>query len=1026
MFTNYLHLHNIYLVIIPIKIKVINFMKKLFKKGHTITFYLIIPLSALIIIEAIIFMLFINLGGTRSYIKDNAYSDFDNSLFLQSFTLNNNMKDNWGNIINNVGNIDTKINNAYNHDKEAINNFLNNPHDNPELISSISVNILKTIHKNNVSGSFIIFDNTYSDTNTENDENSEFMAIYYRDLDLNDNIIDNSDVIFSYGPKYIGENQRLSFDDKWQENINFNNLESTDFFYKPISAARDAIINNKQVDLSDLGYWSKPFKMNDKEVVTYCLPLINDTTNRVYGVYGIEIPLDSIKALLPYQYLGGNENGSFIVATSDNNHNSFKPYFVSGNNFSDLINEGKNIILKADKNNSDVTIIDNNDDKNKIICSVSNLELYPHNSYFSNEQWYLMAVMKENDLFYFSYILSRSLYAALILSFILNVFGIIFISVSFSVPIKRFVHRVKNSDITKPVKLDKTLISELDELSNSIEGLSLNILDNSAKLSQILALSNLSIGAFEFDPNSNSVFCTDVMIKFLSLNKNDFDSNYISKELFLKKLSIIISDLTPKINRVYELKANNRVSWVKVKTMDNNGKILGIVMDVTNETAEKRRIEHERDHDSLTHLFNRFAFLSLLEERINREQNNTVGALIMCDLDNLKRTNDTYGHAFGDRYIRAAADALSFFNQYNGIVARMSGDEFYAYIDGFSSKEECRKVISKFTALFKTAYIHIDRETVIPLKASFGIAWYPDDSDNPTSLLKYADFAMYEVKNNSKNDYKEFDINNYKNSAELIRAKNDLIKLINENLFRYAFQPIVSAKTGEIYAYESLMRPSLPSLKSPLEVLELATLQNRLRDIEKLTWLNSLDFYAKNKEKFGDAKIFINSIPNQVLDSSELDYIDTVYGKYFPNVVLEVIESEKGNDDIIKNKRQRIQSMGGLIALDDFGSGYSNSLALLTITPDLIKMDMDLIRNIDVDIDKQALVQNTIAYANERNIKIVAEGIETEDELKTVIRLGVDLLQGYFLCKPDFDVSTIPEDKVETILRLNKELEEGF
>lgn len=1002
-------------------------MYKFFQKKRPLSIYLIIPLFILIFFEAVILILFFNYGSIKEYLCYKTVASFEDKLSLQSTALQKKMLNKWGNIEDSANLIDLKINRSLNNNEELINNFLEKPMDNPELMQDISSTVFNTIDNNSVTGAFLVFHNSSA-------EGSAYPIIHYKDINSLKNNGSNSKIVFVNGSKYIGENQSLTFDKNWTEAISFEALESTDFYFKPFNAAENLLIKGKQPDLTDLGYWSKPFKLNNEKVITYTIPLVNKLTNELYGVYGIEISLDSIEKLFQNEASEYENYIDYVISYSNNMGESFIPCLSIGSNFEELLsanNEINTIETKTSKFNIvKNNLTDKNDitskEKNKILCSSHNLELYSPASPFSDEQWYLMALTYEKSLYSLPFLVSKSLFSALFLFLAISIIGILLISFNFTMPIKLFVQRAKNLDPTTPVKLDKTNVTELDELSDAIEVLSTNIINNSAKLSQILSLANLSIGAFEYDPMSSKVFCTDVMIKFLSLHKNDYELGYISKELFLDKLSVIITDLTPKINKVYELKANNRVSWVKVKTMDNNGKILGIVMDVTNETAEKRRIEHERDHDSLTHLYNRGAFLSLLNEKINDKSLSSIGALIMCDLDNLKKLNDTYGHDFGDKYIRAAADALSFFNQYNGIVARMSGDEFYAFIDGFKTKEECRKVISKFTALFKTAYIHIDRETVVHLKASFGIAWYPEDSDNPTALLKYADFAMNEVKNNAKNDYNEFNLDSYINSTELVKAKNDLIKLIHENHFKYAFQPIISAKTGEVFAYESLMRPSLPSLKSPLEVLELATLQNRLRDIEKLTWLNSLDFYAKNQEKFGNAKIFINSIPNQLLDPSELDYIDTVYGKIFPNVVLEVIESEKGEEEIIKGKRERIQKMGGLIALDDFGSGYSNSLALLTITPDLIKMDMDLIRNIDIDIDKQALVQNTIAYANERDIKIVAEGIETEDELRTVIKLGVDYLQGYFLCKPDFDVVKPSMDKINTILRLNKELEDNI
>lgn len=990
-------------------------MIKFLTAKHSLIRRLVVPLLAMLIVEGIIFYAFINLGGTRAYIWENSYSDFEEQLGYQSVDFQKNMVLNWGNLESTAQKIQNTINTTAEENSLALDNLQGSHEAYHVIISNVSENILDIIRKNSVTGAYIIFDSENKD---------ELRALYYRDLDPISNPPDYSDILVEVGCGDVVKNFRLILDSQWDTNLKINELENTDFYYKPFNAAMDEKLLEKADKITDLGYWSKPFRYNDLDVITYSVPLINSETNKPYGVLGIELSLNYIRDYLHYENLGFNKTGSYAVSNFVHN-DTYNVLFSTGPSLKKFLQENKTLRLnKIAEKNKIYEIKTNEGNDEKILGAINELKLYGAESPFYNERWYLVSLMRQDNLLSFGKTLSKSLDLALAVSLIIGFIGTMFISIHFTYPIMQFVNKVKQSSIEKPVKFQKTNVLEIDQLSESIESLNQNILDNSAKLSQILALSNLSIGAFEYDPATEKVFCTDVMFKFLNINKNESNTGYIGMDLFSSKLSIIIDKLTPNINNVFELKYNNRISWIKVKTMDNNGKILGIVMDVTNETSEKIKIEHQRDHDSMTHLYNRGAFLAILEERLRKSTNNKIGALIMCDLDNLKKTNDTYGHAYGDKYIRAAADALTFFNQYNGIVARMSGDEFLVFIDGFETKDDCRKVISKFNVLFKTAYIHIDSDTVVPLKASFGVSWYPEDSDDYNQLIKYADFAMYEVKNKYKNDIKEFELTAYKKSAELLKSKSEFNQLIKNNLFEYAFQPIVCAKTGDIYAYESLMRPKTATLKSPSDVMELATLQGRLKEIEKLTWFNTLNIYAKNIDKFDNAKIFINSIPNQLLEQVDLEYIDEVYRKIMPNVVIEIIESEKCDIKIIDSKKERIQSLGGLIALDDFGSGYSNSNVLISMAPDLVKMDMDLIHDIDVDTNKQALVQNMIAYAQERDIKIVAEGIQTAAELETVIRFGVDFIQGYFICKPSSDIPKVDKEIIDLIKAFNKEVEE--
>ena len=307
----------------------------------------------------------------------------------------------------------------------------------------------------------------------------------------------------------------------------------------------------------------------------------------------------------------------------------------------------------------------------------------------------------------------------------------------------------------------------------------------------------------------------------------------------------------------------------------------------------------------------------------------------------------------------------------------------------------------------------------LKIRISTGISWYPDDGATFEDLAKFSDFAMYKIKRTIKGNISEFNKDEYIEDSFLLSSQENLNKLLDEELVEYAFQPIISADTGEVFAYEALMRPQLESLRNPLHVIKLATADSRLYEIERITFFKSLESFVKNEKKFKDAKIFINSIPNHLLSNEDSEKFEDLYGEYLDRLVIELLENEKSSGKNISKKRKLIEKWNAKLAIDDFGSGYNNEAVLLAITPDFVKIDMEIVRGIDKDLNRQQISKNLISYAKQRNIKIIAEGIETKDELEKLIEFGVDYLQGYYLGKPEFIPSEISEKLVKEVLNIN-------
>ena len=433
--------------------------------------------------------------------------------------------------------------------------------------------------------------------------------------------------------------------------------------------------------------------------------------------------------------------------------------------------------------------------------------------------------------------------------------------------------------------------------------------------------------------------------------------------------------------------------------------------------AERSRIEHERDYDALTGLYNRQAFFRVCGELFEKPRMMRCAALMMTDLDNLKTINDTYGHDWGDIYLRKTAHSLQQGVPSGTVVARLSGDEFLLLFYGYETKEAVRKDIRKLEEGFARSSATLPDGKKLCIRMSGGVAWYPDDAANLDSLKRYADFAMYEVKHSTKGEVREFDMERYRDGIYAMKQRSDFEVLIREQQVDYYFQPIFSARDGHVAAYEALMRPRLPALSSPQRVMELASEMGRLYDIEKLTLFRACECYealeAAGKVE-PDALVFVNSIASISLSDEDWASFCAAHKAVLPKLVVEITEEEEMNEEALEKKRNA-PGAPAVFALDDYGSGYSNGSSLLTIAPRYVKVDIAIIRGIDADPDKQQFLKALIEYARPRGVQVLAEGVETMNDLRRVLEMGVDLLQGYGLARPAAEPVAIREKAARVI-----------
>ncbi len=371
-------------------------------------------------------------------------------------------------------------------------------------------------------------------------------------------------------------------------------------------------------------------------------------------------------------------------------------------------------------------------------------------------------------------------------------------------------------------------------------------------------------------------------------------------------------------------------------------------------------------------------------------------------------------------------------NQIFDYTSILIPDKQSTFFSGSKSRHECLVFIyggDKETILNTLNALHQDLkaglhkllkdESLCSIKC--GYTWYPSQSQTLEDLITNTNYALFEAICFNKMDKNEFTPSSFqKQKQELIR-NDQFERLINNNFFLYHFQPIISAKNGDIYAYEALMRTDESIGLTPLEVLEIAERQKKLYEIEYYTFFNTMKFYKDNVSDFGDKYLFINCLPNQLLTKEDFDSFYRMYHTLTHKIIVEASEIYLHTEEEHLLLQERINTLGSQLALDDYGSGYGNELNLLKYNPRYIKIDRSLISNINNDEKKRHLVANIIQFAKQNGMIALAEGVETFKELHTVIYLGVDLLQGFYLYRPSAELlPVLPQKQKDEIIAINR------
>ena len=857
-----------------------------------------------------------------------------------------------------------------------------------QLLKRYEPMILRMLHTSGTTGSFVIL---------EGEEGSNAKdCLYLRDTTPLTYAENDSDILAESGPGEFIVQSGYTLDYNWSTKLEISN--KSDFYYKPYIAARQY---KGKIDSHNLGYWSSTFRLrpNDMEIITYTVPM-TDADGNVFGVMGVEISLDYLKTLLNNREIIVDENAGFVLATSHKEGDYFSQV-TTGAQYQAQLPSGTFFQMIPDKDALYQIEIPNIEETN--LASSYSMHLYNTNTPFEQEQWCVVGIAHQQVIEHAANTFLIRLCATAVLALFVNIIAAVIVSYFTTKPVNNLMHGIE-SITDENIRLPITNIEEFDNLGKEIEKRSKVLRETAYKIANIIEMTDLQLGVFEYDAKQTRNFCTEKILKILEINKENstWDNNYVDFEEMQRvipavKAGIILEAEETEIYYFNTAKGDTR--WIRVRKVGSEEHYLCVVLDVTNDIKEKKKIRYERDYDVLTDLYNRRAFQREVTNILEKYPD-TKGIMSIWDLDNLKFMNDTYGHDMGDRYINLLASVFKRIDKSNVIMARMSGDEFMLFIydeNVIRISEMMRDVHKAFLA---EKWVLPDNSE-LSVSVSAGMAIYPYDGNNYKELLKYADFAMYEVKNREKGAIKLFSRDTYVRDYLLVQGVGELNRILLEESIHYVFQPIIDVHTRQVFAYEALLRPDSTLLKGPDELIRLAESQSKLGQIEALTWFHSLKEFERQTVGKPEVKLFINSIPNQCLKEEEFDRMIALYGPILSHVVMEITEIAKADEQQEKIKYEWCKKHNIQIALDDYGSGYSNNDILLARHFDYVKIDMTIIRDIHMLPAKKKLVKSIIEYCHEKGIKVITEGVELKQELEEVITLGADYVQGFYLARPD-------------------------
>ncbi|MBP6519105.1 EAL domain-containing protein [Shewanella sp.] len=449
--------------------------------------------------------------------------------------------------------------------------------------------------------------------------------------------------------------------------------------------------------------------------------------------------------------------------------------------------------------------------------------------------------------------------------------------------------------------------------------------------------------------------------------------------------------------------------WLEInQVIDIKGETSHFVAVFTDITERKKAEEDLRflaSFDTLTGLPNRTLFQDRLNHAITQAHRaNNIVALLFLDLDRFKHINDSMGHHVGDLLLKAVARRLQNAVRDGDTVARLGGDEFTIILEGVAKTKAATLISEKVLRAFQTPFLLDDK--TLTISTSIGISLYPNDADNADSLIKFADTAMYHAKSSGRNNFQFYTSKLNEIATRHVQLESGLKEAIQRKELSLVYQPKFCLRDGSLTGLEALLRWYHTELGpiSPVEFIPLAEETGIITQIGHWVINHACQQLAEwNSLGFNGITIAVNLSARQLKADiiSTIEVALAVSGLPAQSLELELTESMiMGNPQESVSILSKLKALGLTIAVDDFGTGYSSLSYLKRFPIDTLKIDREFVRDITNDPDDAAITSAIIALAHSLELNVVAEGVETQEQLNFLAMQGCDQVQGFLLSKP--------------------------
>lgn len=726
------------------KMKIYEWRFYIVNSNKSVSFFkkLLMPVLAVTVMQSVLIFVLLVFGGIFKDVEDNAANNFKNAVIRRAGEIEHSFSERWENFWQDRDLMISEIEEVLSENHASANDMLTDAKLNTKLINILSDDVRSLLRTNSVTGAYVILEGC---ADSASGISAGRAAYFLRSNDSASLSNGDSDLQLRMGSAEYAKKMNIMLDTCW---TNCAIVEETEELYSYVRSFEQGL---QPVILTGV-----KLSRFDTPSVTISMPLISSKGDFL-GIVGVELNERYLISQMQYEELDGGVFGAYYlgaISTRSDNEKFTRKIAVSGSAYKRLYSADDGVITSEPDRNGICRILPS-DEFNSEMAGFS----IPISIAAAGEnEWVLTGIIRRDTLYELSTNLQKILIITMLISVAVSVICVLIASRELVKPVTKLIKQLRSSDPTEPISLDKTGISEIDELSASVEVLSGEVEAFASKMSRIMDVADVPVGVFEIKENSGYGFVSGKFCELLDMDSSKLHNGCLPAAAFMTRFAEIKEYLCDETGNIYKLpEPNGKFRWIRLQIINENGSLMGAVMDITKEMTEQEKLQHERDIDLLTGIYNRRAFTERTAALFkNRKMSLRVSALVMWDLDNLKYVNDHYGHDYGDMYIKCLSDTLLEAQNHRCMACRRSGDEFYLFYHGYGDRDEMRTQFKKIWSDVNGKTITLPDGTPYRVSVSGGVAWYPYDAKDFDELMKMADDAMYEVKRGSKGNIIEY------------------------------------------------------------------------------------------------------------------------------------------------------------------------------------------------------------------------------------------------------------------------------